>query len=43
MKAAKELKGKLDEVEKGLEKACSWKELVKTAYSKGVDLTTRYA
>ena len=41
--AAKELKGKLDEVEKAMEKAPSWKELVKTAFMKGVDLTTRYA
>merc|ERR1719412_3396790 len=43
IKACKELKGKLAEIEKSLEKACSWKELVKIAYSKGVDLTSRHA
>ena len=43
MIAAKELKARLDEIEKTMEKPPTWAELVKYAYSKDVDLTSRYA
>ena len=41
--AAKNLKDRLDEIEKTMEKPPTWAELVKYAYSKDVDLTERYA
>ena len=43
MLAAKNLKARLDEIEKTMEKPPTWAELVKYAYSKDVDLTARYA
>ena len=43
MVAAKDLKARLDEIEKTMEKPPTWAELVKYAYSKDVDLTARYA
>ena len=43
MIAARNLRARLDEVEKTLEKQPTWAELIKIAYSKDVDLTSRYA
>ena len=43
MIAARNLRGRLDEIEKTMEKPPTWAELVKYAYSKDVDLTSRYA
>ena len=41
--AARNLRSKLDEVERAMEKPLTWGELIKVAYSKDVDLTSRYA
>ena len=43
MIAAKDLRKRLDEIEKSMEKPPTWSELVKYAYTKDVDLTSRYA
>ena len=43
MIAARNMRKRLDEIEKTMEKPPTWAELVKFAYSKDVDLTSRYA
>ena len=43
MKCARKIRDRLDELEKEQEKDCSWKELIKLAYSKGIDLTAHYS